>query len=483
MDAAATRVPWSDVLGEGRLPRFVLICLAVWLNAADSLIAATIMPSVARSIGGYEFFGWATAGYLMGSVLAAASSGVLALRLGLRTAMVMAALLYTGGCLLSAAAPEIFAFLAGRILQGIGGGWLSGLASVSIGLLFANRLLPRVYSSISSVWGVAVLIGPMLGGVFADAGSWRAVFWFFAAQGVLVAAAAHVMLPAGETPGTGRAVAWRQLSIIGIGIMFIAIADLAGDLPRTAALTGLGIAAFILALVVDARSDRRLFPRGSGDPRTVHGAGYATLFLLYLATMGLLVYGPAVLQTLRGVSALAAGYVVSAEALFWTATALPVSGLTGDWPSRLIRLGTLIVLVGLLACALVFTQQSIVLVVAAAGLIGVGFGLSYAFITQGILGDLSNGERAIGGAGIATVRLTGAASGSAMAAAIANLMGFAHGFSIPAAQAAGLWVFAAALPVSALACLSAWQMSRPHKQTRDARRSASPRAVHLSGSE
>jgi len=52
------------------------------------------------------------------------------------------------------------------------------------------------------------------------------------------------------------------------------------------------------------------------------------------------------------------------------------------------------------------------------------------------------------------------ASGSAMAAAVANLVGFAHGFSMPAARAAGLWVFAAALPVAALACLSAWQMSR-----------------------
>ena len=460
MDAVAARVPWSDVLGEGRLPRFVLICLAVWLNAADSLITATIMPTVARSIGGYEYFGWATAGYLMGSVLAAASSGVLALRLGLRAAMVMAALLYAGGCVSSAVAPEMFTFLTGRILQGIGGGWLSGLASVSIGLLFANRLLPRVYSSISSVWGVAVLIGPMLGGLFADAGSWRAAFWVFAAQGLVVAAAAHVMLPTGETSGTGRAVAWRQLGIIGIGITCIAIADLAGDFPRMAALTGLGIGAFILALALDKRSDRRLFPRGSGDPRTVHGAGYATLFLLYLATMGLLVYGPAVLQTLRSLSALAAGYVVSAEALFWTATALPVSGLTGDWPNRLIRLGAVTVLVGLSACALVFNDQPLVLVVAAAGLIGVGFGLSYAFITQGILGDLSDDERAIGGAGIATVRLIGAASGSAMAAAVANLVGFAHGFSMPAARAAGLWVFAAALPVAALACLSAWQMSR-----------------------
>src|SRR5205807_2064073 len=121
------------------------------------------------------------------------------------------------------------------------------------------------------------------------------------------------------------------------------------------------------ALKLDARCAVRLFPRASGDPRTVHGAGYATLFLYYVATMGLLVYGPAVLQTLRGLSALAAGYVVSAEALFWTAVALPVAGLAG----------------------------------------------------------------------------------------------FAHGFSPPAARTAGVWVFLAALPVAALACLSAWYMGRP----------------------
>ncbi len=52
--AAPASGSWADVLGEGRLPRFTLICLGVWLNAADSLITATIMPSVGRSLGGYR---------------------------------------------------------------------------------------------------------------------------------------------------------------------------------------------------------------------------------------------------------------------------------------------------------------------------------------------------------------------------------------------------------------------------------------------
>jgi MFS family permease len=224
---------------------------------------------------------------------------VLAERFGLRSATAAAALLYAGGCVLSAAAPEIFAFLSGRVLQGIGGGWLAGLSSVAIGLLFPNRLPPRVYSAISSVWGIAVLVGPLLGGLFADAGSWRAVFWVFAVQGALVAAAARVMLPGAEAAAAAHPVAWRQLSCIAIGVTLIAVADLAGDFARAAGLISLGVGAFLLGLKLDARGAVRLLPRGSGDPRTVQGAGYATLFLFYVATMGLTVYGPAVLQTLR----------------------------------------------------------------------------------------------------------------------------------------------------------------------------------------
>jgi hypothetical protein len=130
--------------------------------------------------------------------------------------------------------------------------------------------------------------------------------------------------------------------------------------------------------------------------------------------------------------------VVSAEAVFWTAASLPVAGLTGHWPNRLIRLGAVTIFVGLASCALVLDDSHLAWVVIAGGLVGIGFGLSYAFISQGILGALTNEERAIGGAGIAMVRLTGAAAGSALAAAVANLMGFADGFSVPAARAAGV---------------------------------------------
>ena len=117
MTAITADKSWSDLLADGRLPRFALICLGVWLNAADSLVTSTIMPSVGAQLGGYEYFSWATAGYLVGAILAGASSGRISEIFGLRAATTLAGLIMAGGCVMSALAPDVGVFLAGRLIQ------------------------------------------------------------------------------------------------------------------------------------------------------------------------------------------------------------------------------------------------------------------------------------------------------------------------------------------------------------------------------
>ncbi|WP_333587281.1 MFS transporter [Phenylobacterium sp.] len=456
--AAPAHGSWKDVLAEGRLAQFILICLAVWLHAADSLVTATIMPSVGADLGGFAYFGWATAGFLLGSVVAGASAGWLTGRTGLRWAFAFSAALYSAGCLMSAAAPDIWTFLGGRLVQGVGGGWLAGFASVAVGLLFPDRTLPKVYAAVTGLWGVATLVGPLMGGVFADAGHWRWAFGVFVIQGLAVAAAALWLLPAGEK-ARPEGVPVRQLVLIGVGVSAIAGADLMGGFMLALVLVSVGLGLLVFSLRLDARAHVRLLPRASGDLSTVTGLGLATMFLMMAASMGFTVYGPAILQATRGYSALTAGYVVGIEAFAWTAFALAVSGLTGVWRGRMVRAGAVSAALGVVLCAGVLVDGPFWSLALAAVLLGAGFGLSSAFMNQMVLAAVPEEERGLSGGAINVVRLTGAAAGAAVAGAIANLNGFGQGLTEETARATALAVFGLGAPVAALSILTAWRLT------------------------
>ncbi|MDH6235199.1 MFS family permease [Mesorhizobium soli] len=440
---------WADLLADGRLPRFALICLGIWLNAADTLVTATIMPSVGAELGGYAYFSWAVAGFLIGAILAGASAGRLSEILGLRLATTIAGLVLAFGCVLSAAAPDIGVFLLGRLLQGIGCGWIAGFAMVAIAVLFPERHLARVFASVSGVWGIATVLGPLVGGLFAESGNWRSVFWMFAAQALIFGAAAPFLLKGTVKSKGHTGVPWLQLITLGLGVSAISLADTIPLPAITIALVAVGLVILALVLKIDGKAKIRLLPHRAGDLRTICGSGYAAIFALTASSMGLTVYGPAILQTLRGLSPLAAGYAVGVQALSWTLAAFTVAGVTGGQGElRWIRRGAACILVGVILLALLMKSAPLALVIAAAVVVGAGFGFSSSLMNRRILGALSNEDRAIGASAFIAVRQSGGAVGAAIAGATANLVGFGAGLTVASAEATAVWVFVTALPMA-----------------------------------
>lgn len=451
---------WRDILAGGRLPAFALVCLGSWLHAADALVTATIMPSVGADLGGYAYFGWAIAGFYTGCILAGATAGRLAELLGVRIATVAAGLIYGAGCVLSAWAPTIELFLAGRLIQGLGGGWISGFGYVVIGAVFPERHLVKVLAALAAVWGGATFIGPLVGGLFAEAGFWRGAFWAFGAQAIVFSAAAAVLLNKAGKQANAPGVPALQTAVLTGAVGALAAAGLMKTLAAAAAAGALGVVLLLVALRIDARARVQLLPRRAGDLSTAVGQGYAALFLLPAAGVVLSVYGPAVLQALRGLSPLEAGYVVAAEALAWTAAAMAASKAGRRLGDRFIALGGLCILIGVIGQSWALVHAPMAVIIALIAVQGVGFGLSWGFISARILGDLADDERAIGSSALGAVFQAGCAAGAALAGAAANLSGFAGGPEGGAAARAGFWVFAAATPLALGGAWAAWRLSR-----------------------
>lgn len=80
-------VSWREFLGSPYAPSLALVCLAVWLHAADSLIVATMLPSIVAEIGGAGLVGWSVSLYEIGSIVAGAASALLTMCFGLRVPM------------------------------------------------------------------------------------------------------------------------------------------------------------------------------------------------------------------------------------------------------------------------------------------------------------------------------------------------------------------------------------------------------------
>ncbi len=400
--ASDARIGWRDLFAQGRLPRFALVCAGTWLAAADELVTATIMPSAAREIGGYSAFGWAVAIFLLGSILGGATAGRLSLRLGLRPAMAVAGSAYALGCAASALAPSMGFFLAGRVLQGLGGGWVIGLSYVAVSSLFPQPLWSRVLSGLAGVWGVATLISPLIGGLFAQIGFWRGAFWFFAAQGLAFILATSALVPRAEpaAEASGGPPPVAQIGILGLSVAAVGSAGLLTGALAQAAAAAVGVLLFAVFLRLDGRSRAHLLPRAVAEPRSAVAAGLFMVMLLNGATISFSVYGTALLQRLYGAPPVLAGYILAGGAMGWTLTAFIVAGRR---ESRLfIRVGAAMIALAQAGLMIVVPNGPFPAIAALALATGAGFGLAWAFAAARIVANAPEADRALASGSVPT---------------------------------------------------------------------------------
>ena len=443
---------WRELREARGLVPLLVICSGVWLHAADSMLVATMTPSIVAGIGGARLVAWMIALYEIGSIVAGAAGAVLSLRHGLRPTMVTAAAVYLLGCVISALAPAMPVMLMGRLVQGAGGGGLMALALISVSRLYRRDLMPRVMAAISVLWGTSAFVGPLIGGLFADAGHWRGGFWFFAAQ---AAALALLMgrAAAFDAAGEGRAdetLPVRRLALLSFSVIVVAF----GGIRIGPVATPLGVVAGLVALLLflrfdgAARAGDHLLPRHALDPRDRVGAGLLMVLLISAATIPLGVYGPLLLTRLHAISALHAGYVLAVELVAWSLMAVLVARVPERRSRLMIGVGTAIVTAGIAGFVVTVPQGPLWRVIACAAFQGGGFGIAWTFVLARMTAMAPPGERERVAGALTTLQQLGYAFGAAYSGIAANAAGLGNSMTLSRTRDVGFWIFSASLPLA-----------------------------------
>jgi MFS family permease len=455
-------VPWSTLTQEGHLSRLLLLCFGVWLYAADATLVATVMPVAVEDIGGLPYLSWTYSLYQLGSVATGAIAGLVVLRTGIAKAQILAGIFYVLGCTLSGYAPDMPTMIVGRLMQGMGGGGMVSLAFIGASTLFPKKLWVRIIAVISGVWGVSSLCGPLIGGYFVAGGNWRGAFWAFAAQGLVAVLVAPPLLSRQfqTQKEQTQVMPLARLGLLGIAVLAICQA---GVMTSTGVASGLcvgGVLLLLLFLKRDAGSQNRIFPQGILNPRTISGSGLLMMSSLFMATISLTVYGPLLMYIIFGAEPLIAGYIIALESLGWTVAAITTSGVSERMESRLIRLGSVFVSSSMVGLIYAMPAGPLWLIALFATCMGVGFGMSWSFVSKRIIANVPEAERTQASASIPTFMRVSMALGSALSGIIANFSGFSEESSVEVAQNVAFWCFAAFIPLMLVGLINAWHVSR-----------------------
>jgi len=451
------RVSWREIFTGDYAMATLLVNIGIMVHAIDVLILTTILPAMVRDIGGAHYYTWSTMLYMVSSIIGAASVGNLRQRAGLKRAYLAGAfgfLLGSIGCALAYSMPILLVF---RFIQGLGGGILIALSIGMVGESFPERIKKRVLALISGSWGLAALLGPAVGGFFADFISWRGAFWVNVPILFFMLWVAYRILPENHGKVPPKRLPWLRLGLLTFAVLQIGLAGQSYPLLFQMLLIGGGILCLFATFRLDAEAHNRLFPPHPFSLRSLRGAAYWVMYLSSITHTVIGIFLPLALQAIYGASALTSGYIAAILAFCWTIASMATSGIHGVHALRLIIIGQILCVAGLAGLAIGNVHLPLWAIPALSGLTGLGLGASNLHLTEAFMRQTRQDELALTSSSMPTIRSLGIAFGAAFSGIIANAAGLGDNLQAEDVARATSWVLAIGLLAPLVALAFSWR--------------------------
>ena len=431
----------------------VALSLVTVLASFEATVVSTAMPTIIGELEGLPLYSWVFAVYLLTTTVTMPLYGRLADLHGRRRILLISIVIFLAGALACALARSMPQLILARGLQGIGAGGLLPTSLTVTADLYPVRERARVQGLFSTLWGVASLVGPLLGAGMTVAFGWRSIFSINLPTGALAFALVARNLRESRAPRSDPFDVPGALTLgVGVTALLFSVLHGTGGLAlspwlRLALLSG-GLGALVVFARLQASREHPLIPL-SLFTKTETAAPYLCGVLLGTTIYGIDTFVPLFVQGARGGTAAAAGAVVTPLMFFWAMSSSVAARLIVPLGFRATaRAGALFIVAGF-AALLVCTERdaSVPWISAACALVGCGLG--FAGLTQALAIQHTTAE-SIRGVATSLVPFFRTVGGSLGVGALGGLLSFGLVSRLgPGADTAGRWLAHAALPSAA----------------------------------
>jgi EmrB/QacA subfamily drug resistance transporter len=375
-----TRASRASVgLRSERGPILLAVMLSIGLVAIDATILATAVPSVVSDLGGFTSFPWMFSIYLLAQAISVPLYGKLADIYGRKPLMLLGVGLFLVGSLLCGLAWSMPALIVFRLVQGLGAGAVQPIGMTILGDIYTLQERATVQGYVASVWAMASLIGPTLGGIFSDTIGWRWIFFVNLPLGLL---AAWVLWRWSEVRAdrTEHRIDVAGAGLLALGGTLLLLALLEGGVewgwgsPASLGLFAGSAVILVVFVLVEQRVSEPVLPMWVFRSRVLNVANAGSLVVGVL-TLGLSSYVPLYAQQVLGSGALVAGLALAAMTIGWPIAATTAGRfyLTVGFRATFL-MGSAFALAGALLLLTVDGNSSVLHLAFPCFVMGIGFG-------------------------------------------------------------------------------------------------------------
>jgi EmrB/QacA subfamily drug resistance transporter len=367
---------------NARILASVGVGLALFLAALDQTIVGTALPRIVGDLNGLELYAWVATGYMVASTITTPIAGKLGDLFGRKPFLILGMIGFVLASALCGQAQDMFELVAFRAIQGLFGGVLFASVFATLADLYPPAVRAKIQGIFGGIFGVASIVGPVVGGFLTDSVGWRWVFYVNVPVGLAAVAVVFFTLPHVKHTSS-----WRDIDFLGAGLLsatlvpllvgFSITRDHEFNSPEVLGLLGLAALMGVVFFVVEQRVAHPIVPFALWKNATF-AVSSMTGFFIAFGMFGAILYVNLIYQGVLGIAATNSGLLATPL----MAGMIVASVVTGQLMVRFDRyryigtVGIAVMVLGLWGLSQVRVGTPEIEVVRGLILVGIGMGTS-----------------------------------------------------------------------------------------------------------